>query len=80
MPGWSRTCCPSRSAAASSSRSATSSTDVVCNLVAFACAAGASVLLHHWLPAGLSLVAVTCWLVLARRTQLSLRDRHATQA
>ncbi len=54
--------------------------DVVCNLVAFACAAGASVLLHHWLPTGLSLVAVTCWLVLARRTQLSLRDRDATEA
>lgn len=42
--------------------------DVVANLLAFACAAGASILLGNWLPASLSAGAIGCWLVLARRT------------
>jgi hypothetical protein len=41
--------------------------------VAFMCAVAASVLLDHWVPAALSVVAVACWLVLARRTLLSRR-------
>jgi hypothetical protein len=36
----------------------------------------ASLLLHHWIPALFSTVAVLCWLVLARRTA---RDRRATR-
>ncbi|BBH18455.1 hypothetical protein Back2_27420 [Nocardioides baekrokdamisoli] len=46
--------------------------DVVANLLAFVCAASASALLHHWLPAALSVAAVACWLVLARRTAAAL--------
>lgn len=42
--------------------------DVVANLVAFVSAVAASVMLGHWVPAGLSSLAVVCWLVLARRT------------
>jgi hypothetical protein len=42
--------------------------DVAANLVAFACAVAASVLLAHWTPAALSSFAILCWLVLARRT------------
>jgi len=42
--------------------------DVAANLTAFACAAAASVLLGHWIPALLSTGAIGCWLVLARRT------------
>ena len=49
--------------------------DVVANLTAFACAVAASLLLHHWIPALFSAVAVLCWLVLARRTAL---DRRTT--
>ena len=47
--------------------------DVAANLLAFACATAASMLLHHWVPAGLSAVAIVCWLVLARRTILARR-------
>jgi hypothetical protein len=42
--------------------------DVAANLLAFACAVAASVLLAHWTPAVLSSIAIVCWLVLARRT------------
>jgi hypothetical protein len=42
--------------------------DVVANLVAFGCAVATSVLLGHAVPAVLAVVAVACWLVLARRT------------
>lgn len=48
--------------------------DVVANLLAFGCAAAASLLLGHWAPAILSSFAIACWLVLARRT---LRARNA---
>jgi hypothetical protein len=47
--------------------------DVVANLLAFGCAAAASVLLDHWAPAMLSGFAMACWLVPARRT---LRARN----
>lgn len=47
--------------------------DVVLNLVAFVCAVAASLLLHHWIPALFSSVAVGCWIVLARRTALAIR-------
>jgi hypothetical protein len=50
--------------------------DVVANLLAFGCATAASALLDHPLPALLSAVAVACWLVLARRTTLALRDSN----
>ena len=42
--------------------------DVIANLLAFACAVAASILLRHWAPALLSAFAALCWLVLARRT------------
>lgn len=42
--------------------------DVVANLTAFSCAAAASLLLGHWAPALFSMIAIVCWLVLARRT------------
>jgi hypothetical protein len=42
--------------------------DVAANLTAFACAAGASMLLGNWFPAALSTGAIGCWLILARRT------------
>lgn len=48
--------------------------DVVANLVAFGCAVAASLMLGHRTPALLSVVAVLCWLVLARRTYLSRRQ------
>lgn len=51
--------------------------DVVANLVAFVCAASASVLLRHWVPAALSVAAVACWLVLARRTVVAGRRRSS---
>ena len=47
--------------------------DVVLNLTAFGCAVGASLLLDHWMPAVLSMIAIACWLVLARRTALAHR-------
>ena len=47
--------------------------DVVANLVSFASATAASLLLHHRAPAALSSVAIGCWLVLARRTWVSRR-------
>jgi hypothetical protein len=50
--------------------------DVVANLTAFGCAVAASLLLGHPVPAMLSAIAVLCWLVLARRTILSLRRRR----
>lgn len=49
--------------------------DVVANLVAFVCAASASALLGHWVPVALSVSAVLCWLILARRTGMALRSR-----
>lgn len=48
--------------------------DVTLNLVAFICASTASALLHHWVPAALSAVAVLGWLVLGRRTFRNLRQ------
>jgi hypothetical protein len=42
--------------------------DVAANLIAFGSATAASALLGHWLPAGLSIGAIGCWLVLALRT------------
>jgi hypothetical protein len=54
--------------------------DVVANLVAFACAMAASLLLGHWTPALLSAVAAICWMVLARRTYRARLRRHAEQA
>ena len=47
--------------------------DVAANLIAFGCAAAASSLLGHPVPAMLSAFAVLCWLVLARRTFLDSR-------
>ena len=47
--------------------------DVVANLTAFACAAAASTLLHHWPPAILATLAVCCWLSLAWRTLRAIR-------
>lgn len=54
--------------------------DVVANLVAFVSAVAASVMLGHWVPAGLSSLAIICWLVLARRTFRTLRHRDAAPA
>ena len=48
--------------------------DVVANLLAFVCAASASALLRHWVPTSLSIIAVACWLVLARRTAEARRS------
>lgn len=47
--------------------------DVLANLASFGCAAAASLLLGHWLPAVLAAIAIFCWLVLARRTALHRR-------
>ena len=47
--------------------------DVVLNLLAFASAVSASVLLGHWTPALLSAFAIACWLLLARRTYVARR-------
>jgi hypothetical protein len=47
--------------------------DVLANLTAFSCAVAASVLLGHWAPASFSVIAIACWLVLARRTALARR-------
>lgn len=47
--------------------------DVVANLVAFACAVSASILLGHWAPASFAGLAIVCWLILARRTFLARR-------
>lgn len=49
--------------------------DVVLNLMAFLSASTVSGLLGHWTPAVLSMVAIACWLVLARRTIHALRNR-----
>lgn len=54
--------------------------DVVANLIAFASAVAASVMLGHWVPAGLSSLAVVCWLLLARRTWRALRGRDTAPA
>lgn len=51
--------------------------DVAANLVAFVSAVAASAMLGHWIPAGLSSLAVACWLLLARRTWRALRNRDA---
>lgn len=48
--------------------------DVLANLVAFGCALAASLLLDHWVPAMFTALAIICWLVLARRTVLALRN------
>jgi hypothetical protein len=56
--------------------------DVVANLTAFACAVAASLLLGHWIPALLSVTAILCWVVLARRTarvRAQSWDRHERQ-
>ena len=45
--------------------------DVLANLTAFCCAAAASALLGHWIPAALSMTAVVCWVWLGRRTARS---------
>ena len=50
--------------------------DVVLNLTAFGSAVAASLLLDHWVPAVLSMVAIVCWLTLARRTVLARRSGH----
>lgn len=42
--------------------------DVVLNLVAFLSAVATSALLHHWVPASLSGLAVVAWIGLALRT------------
>ena len=51
--------------------------DVVLNLVAFASAVAASLLLGHWAPALLSVSAILCWLLLARGTFLARRSQTA---
>jgi hypothetical protein len=48
--------------------------DVAANLTAFGCAVAASLLLNHAIPAVLSAIAFLCWLFLARRTILHLRQ------
>jgi hypothetical protein len=50
--------------------------DVVANLTAFGCAVAASLLLGHWVPAGLSAIAILCWLWLARRTVKARRPER----
>lgn len=42
--------------------------DVALNLIAFASAVSASLLLDHVVPAALSAIAIACWLILGRRT------------
>ena len=54
--------------------------DVAANLTAFGCAVAASALLGHAIPAIFSGVAIVCWLVLARRTIVDLRERRAASA
>lgn len=54
--------------------------DVVANLTAFASAVAASVMLGHWIPAGLSGLAFVCWVLLARRTWAARRVRQAALA
>lgn len=49
--------------------------DVVLNLIAFASAVGASLLLGHWAPALLSASAILCWLLLARRTYVARQSQ-----
>ena len=48
--------------------------DVVANLVAFGCAAAASMLLGHETSAVLSAFAILCWSALAHRTWRSRRS------
>ena len=45
--------------------------DVIANLLSFAFAMTASLLLGHWIPAALAAGAICCWLALARRTALA---------
>ncbi len=54
--------------------------DVAANLTAFGCAVAASLLLNHPIPAGFSVIAFLCWLVLARRTILHLRAGQSDRA
>jgi hypothetical protein len=54
--------------------------DVAANLTAFGCAVAASLLLSHPVPAGFSVIAFLCWLVLARRTVLYLRQGQSDKA
>jgi hypothetical protein len=51
--------------------------DVALNLIAFVSAVAASLLLGHYAPALLSVCAVMCWLVLARRTHRARRPATA---
>lgn len=53
--------------------------DVALNLTAFGCAVAASVVLGHAIPAILSGVAIVCWLVLARRTAIDIRERRGAR-
>lgn len=52
--------------------------DVVANLTAFTCAAAASLLLRHWIPMALALLAFLCWIALALRTLRTARCRRST--
>lgn len=52
--------------------------DVFLNLTAFLAAVASSILLHHWLPAFLSALAVVAWLALGVRTWRELRERPRT--
>jgi hypothetical protein len=52
--------------------------DVALNLIAFASAVGASLLLGHWTPALLSALAILCWLLLARRTYVARKSQDAS--
>lgn len=54
--------------------------DVAANLTAFGCAAAASILLGHPIPAILSGIAIVCWFVLARRTVIDRRERRAARS
>jgi hypothetical protein len=54
--------------------------DVAANLTAFGCAVAASLLLNHPIPAGFSAIAFLCWLALARRTILYLRQSQSDKA
>ena len=53
--------------------------DVVANLTAFGCAAGASILLGHPVPAILCGAAILCWLFLARYGRCLTAENHMTE-
>ena len=52
--------------------------DVAANLTAFASASAASALLGNWFPAALSIGAIGCWVILARRTYEARRSGIAS--